>query len=165
MMKKFMKKLWDKKDSKKGFTLVELIVVLVILAILAAIMVPALLGWIDKAKEKQYVLEARNVYMATQAKASEYYAGGDNTKTLDSLKAEATANDDVKDIQTMADVSGLKITDISATDDTNVTTDHKPYTIGKLDITFTSSDGNVVEASMDGGNSWTIKSVTPPSKS
>ena len=38
-----------RKDNK-GFTLVELIVVLVILAILAAILVPALLGYIDKAK-------------------------------------------------------------------------------------------------------------------
>ena len=42
-----------KKTNNKGFTLVELIVVLVILAILAAILVPALLGYIDKAREKQ----------------------------------------------------------------------------------------------------------------
>ena len=54
--------------------LVELIVVLVILAILAAILVPALLGWIDEAKKKQYVLDARNVYMATQAVVDEQYA-------------------------------------------------------------------------------------------
>ena len=37
------------RDSKKGFTLVELIVVLVILAILAALLIPALTGYIDKA--------------------------------------------------------------------------------------------------------------------
>jgi len=43
------------KKNNKGFTLVELIVVLVILAILAAILVPTLLGWIDKARsEKDY---------------------------------------------------------------------------------------------------------------
>lgn len=73
-MKKVTKRLWEKKNSKKGFTLVELIVVLVILAILAAIMVPALLGWIDKAKEKQVMLEARSVYLAAQTVASEEYA-------------------------------------------------------------------------------------------
>lgn len=61
------------RENKKGFTLVELIVVLVILAILAAILVPALLGWIDKAKEKQVVLEGRVVMMAAQTAASAQY--------------------------------------------------------------------------------------------
>ena len=36
-----LKKLWNKKNDKKGFTLVELIVVLIILAILAALLIPA----------------------------------------------------------------------------------------------------------------------------
>lgn len=75
-MKKLMKKLWEKKDSKKGFTLVELIVVLVILAILAAIMVPTLTGWIDRAKQRQIQLEARNVELAAQAALYEAYATG-----------------------------------------------------------------------------------------
>ena len=75
MMKKITKRLWEKKNSKKGFTLVELIVVLVILAILAAIMIPALTGWIGKAKEKQVALEARTVYLSAQTIASEEYAG------------------------------------------------------------------------------------------
>ena len=41
-----------KTKDNKGFTLVELIVVITILAILAAILVPALLGYIDKAKNQ-----------------------------------------------------------------------------------------------------------------
>ena len=49
--------------KKKGFTLVELIVVLVILAILAALLVPALTGYIDKAKEKKVIAETRMVVM------------------------------------------------------------------------------------------------------
>lgn len=72
-MKKLIKKLWEKKDSKKGFTLVELIVVLVILAILAAIMIPSMIGWIDKAREKQSILECRTYLMAAQTIASETY--------------------------------------------------------------------------------------------
>ena len=59
--------------DKKGFTLVELIVVLVILAILAALLVPALTGYIDKAKEKKITAEAKGVWTAAQAAASEYY--------------------------------------------------------------------------------------------
>ena len=39
-----------KKNTKRGFTLVELIVVLVILAVLAALLIPALTGYIDKAR-------------------------------------------------------------------------------------------------------------------
>lgn len=48
-----------KKKSKRGFTLVELIVVLVILAILAALLIPALTGYIDKARKSQVVAETR----------------------------------------------------------------------------------------------------------
>lgn len=61
-----------RKDNK-GFTLVELIVVLVILAILAAILVPALLGYIDDAKDKEIELHGKSVYTAAQAVASKYY--------------------------------------------------------------------------------------------
>lgn len=72
-----------KKNKKKGFTLVELIVVLVILAILAALLIPALTGYIDKAKKKDVIAETRQVVMAAQTLADEAYAsknvGGDVT--------------------------------------------------------------------------------------
>lgn len=64
------------KKNNKGFTLVELIVVLVILAILAAVLVPALLGYIDKAKKKKDMNAASSAYVAAQAVCSEYYAKG-----------------------------------------------------------------------------------------
>ena len=64
------------KKNNKGFTLVELIVVLVILAILAAILVPALLGYIDKARNSQYEEEAHSILTAVQANATEQYAKG-----------------------------------------------------------------------------------------
>ena len=65
------------KNDKKGFTLVELIVVLVILAILAALLVPALTGYIDRAKEKSVIADTRSAVMAAQTLADEEYAKGD----------------------------------------------------------------------------------------
>ena len=78
-----------KKNNNKGFTLVELIVVLVILAILAAILVPALLGYIDRAREKQYVLNAKSALTATQAELSSMY--GEGVATIDATALTARA--------------------------------------------------------------------------
>ena len=71
------------KKNNKGFTLVELIVVLVILAILAAILVPALLGWIDKAREKSVTTNAEAALVATQGLVTEQYGVYGNPKNPD----------------------------------------------------------------------------------
>lgn len=62
------------KNTKRGFTLVELIVVLVILAILAALLIPALTGYIDKARKNQVVAETRMLTQAVQTEMSTVYA-------------------------------------------------------------------------------------------
>lgn len=87
-----MKKL---RKNDKGFTLVELIVVLVILALLAAILVPALLGYIDKAKKEKNYQAAQEVHTAVQALATESYGKGDSTPTmtLDDIKSLASIED------------------------------------------------------------------------
>lgn len=106
-------------NKKKGFTLVELIVVLVILAILAALLIPALTGYIDKAKEKQITAETRQVVMACQTLADEQYAKLDAGQTITGVSVSATedaktgvtggtltlAADDIKDLAEV-DVSG-----------------------------------------------------------
>ena len=83
-----MKKLG--KSTKKGFTLVELIVVLVILAVLAAMLVPALVGYIDKAKAEKEYQTASTVYAAAQAVITEAY-GKNDIKTVTGTAATITA--------------------------------------------------------------------------
>ena len=66
------------KMNNKGFTLVELIVVLVILAILAAVLVPTLLGYIDRAKSEKDYSTAQSIRVATQSIVAELYAQEDD---------------------------------------------------------------------------------------
>ena len=59
--------------SRRGFTLVELVVVLVIAGVTASFAVPALTGYIDNAKEKQAVSETQAcVETATRIAAQKY---------------------------------------------------------------------------------------------
>jgi prepilin-type N-terminal cleavage/methylation domain-containing protein len=97
-MKKVMKK-------NKGFTLVELIVVLVILAILAAILVPALLGYIDRAKQQQIVLNAKSCLTAAQAEMSSMYSK-DETTGAGSATDKFTADENSRILKT-ADVENV----------------------------------------------------------
>ena len=76
------------KNSKKGFTLVELIVVLVIIAILAAIAVPTFLAFMDMGREKQYLTNAEKSLTATQAALSDLYSSASNSFT-DTKRAAA----------------------------------------------------------------------------
>ena len=128
-----------KTNKDKGFTLVELIVVLVILAILAAILVPALLGYIDRAKEKQYVLNAKSALTATQAELSSIYGEDSHTPKAD-LASRASV------IKNTADVPGAFYIKCELVDDTKTTdgnwnnastwtaavsTNHSKYTVSE----------------------------------
>lgn len=93
MMEKMIAMQQKRRSRKGGFTLVELIVVLVILAILAALLIPALTGYIDRAKEKNVIAETRQAVMAAQTLYDEAYAGVDKNG-----KANAPADDKILDL-------------------------------------------------------------------
>lgn len=126
----------NRKNNKKGFTLVEVIVVLVILAILAAIMIPALTGWIDKANKKTAVVEARTALLALQTEVAENYTPGSKNLTItkdgDNLK--------VGSVDVTADYNGLVGEDDAAKNTSNVTLD-KTKVIG---FVYVSSTGYTV---------------------
>lgn len=126
------------KGKDKGFTLVELIVVIVILAILAAILVPQLLGYIDKAKQKQDILDARNCMTATQAKLTEIYAKSSAVGLNEASLVGGNIYGDVswlgtpeaKDILTTADVDPYMLIVGLGDYETYRETDlHKAYTV------------------------------------
>lgn len=152
------------RENKKGFTLVELIVVLVILAILAAILVPALLGWIDRAREKQFVLEGRNIVLAAQTMADEAYAAGDTDPSK-------YVKDKVGEIAEIADVKDLSVTSFDglSSSTTAEAANHAAYTItGATGLEWKSPSGYTVKASMKNG-AWTIAEykatpATPPAE-
>jgi len=114
------------KKNNKGFTLVELIVVLVILAILAAILVPALLGYIDRAREKQYVLNAKSALTAAQAEMSSLYGEGKSATVINDRKSTVKSTAD-----TPADTKfsfECKDNNVSAGP---ISTNHDTYTVSK----------------------------------
>ena len=100
------------KSSKKGFTLVELIVVLVILAVLAAMLVPALVGYIDRAKKEKEFQAASTVYTAAQALATEAYGQG---KTSGEAVTYAQDKDEIKKL-TGIEVTGVTVEMVKAND-------------------------------------------------
>lgn len=87
------------KKNNKGFTLVELIVVLVILAILAAILTPALLGYIDRARAEKDYSTAQTIRVAAQAAIDQAYGDGVLTTVVD--PANPTTAEKVSNINGM----------------------------------------------------------------
>jgi len=143
------------KKNNKGFTLVELIVVLVILAILAAILVPALLGYIDKAREGQYAEEAHSIITAYQAWETEEYSKLKDAPTSPNL-------DYVNAI-----VSPTKVTTVGTvycgTKTTNGVEKHRKFTVAGVDgLVFTSQDNKTIECTFDGTDIVITKIGTQP---
>ena len=153
------KRFEELKKDQKGFTLVELIVVLVILAIMAALLAPALLGYIDKARTSKYYEECRSIYTATQAIYDEHYAKGNSNFTFTS------GNTDLNDLNKLVyptEVTSITIQDLAQKKGANAVK-KDTYIIDRISaLTFTSQDGSTVTANQDSQGNWEVTDVTAP---
>ena len=145
---KFFRNMYQKSKEQKGFTLVEMIVVLVIIAILADI---------DKAKDKQLVVNARTAYLAAETAASEAYAANMTNiagKTLTFTNASnATTDDPAKFCKNANELTGLSSYSCTVTIDAN-------WKITKVVFESKDSKGTVVktaELDVTSGSDWTVK--------
>lgn len=155
MLEMFLK-MQNKRRAKGGFTLVELIVVLVILAILAALLIPALTGYIDKAKEKSIIAETRSVVMAAQTLYDEKYGTLSLDSTKDSVSIEFGADKTISfdAVKKLAEVKG-EIKSISAENDRKTGNKDNPN-FGKISSVSYSRDNRTCTYTIAGGYSVTV---------
>ena len=114
-----------KKNNKKGFTLIELVIVIAILAILALILVPAISKYVDNANTAKNEASARVIYTnAVLANATIQYA---KEATPESKKAVLIAK--------TADLSNITATTV------NVLLDSDGEVVS---ITYTPESGTAV---------------------
>lgn len=109
------KRLINKKKNQKGFTLVELIVVVAIIGVLVAMMVPSIMGYVNKAKSHKNSANARTIASTVQAlnapldipivKSIKYESGAWKYSNGDAFSTK-TETDFEKDLLQMVTVDG-----------------------------------------------------------
>ena len=90
------------KSSRKGFTLIEIIVVIVILAVLMAIAVPSVMSYMKEGNEAKYLAISRATYQNMTVEISKLEAGISDQPNLGRAcktaieKATKSSDDDLK---------------------------------------------------------------------
>lgn len=136
-----------KLDNKKGFTLMEVIIVLVILAILAALLIPSLVGYIDRANENTCLVECRHFVTAAQTIAVERYADKTLEDATDGI--EIKYNEFLKECFVLAELDDNGAIPDDHFAEVTVTPKGKivsvKYTDGYYTATYTEGDFELVE--------------------
>lgn len=118
------------KQSKKGFTLVELVVVIAILAILAAIAIPAVVGIINSANESSGQTNAAAVDNACKT----FYAGiksgsinSTSSKNPDGSSVSVAASKGASDKEKISKAKAAKVSDAQKYSGLDVSYDNLCY--------------------------------------
>ena len=157
-------------ERQKGFTLIELLVVLIVIAVLAAVLVPALTGYLDDAREKKAVSEAQvcvtaatewaavqrtalisQAYQTNKSFADAYNAAVDTAKWSNDYAALNTAAPTVTGTPALAEGDGqyfLRPEPAPDTDTTDTTMKNTVQTAAGVDGTLQklqlNADGKVL---------------------
>lgn len=130
----------QKKNSKKGFTLVELVIVIAVLAIIAAIAIPTVVNVINNANKSTDITNAQSVENAIKTAQSEVAANATNP----SDRAKTLINSSTKDLTALLTAYGVDPAVITNPKDKGATFVYDAAT-GK--VTACGSDGNTLSDS------------------
>lgn len=132
-----LKRLRENRKSKKGFTLVELIVVIVIILVLSAVMVPNVLKYVEKSQKANCKADAGTILVDLQAQIADLYSTDSTTVTLPTKAAGATVTNvaagATQVVPTTKNTANYTVTDGEVT--------YFSYFNGKFDAVWTKDAG------------------------
>ena len=134
-------------DQRRGFTMVELIVVLVIVAILSAVVIPLMMGFIENAREKEYITDAEAALKASQSALTEVYNNASNRITPE--RREKAHSESGTDINSRFDIWTAAVLEDGITP--AISDNISSYSVTYAE--FTAEDGTRV---FYNGSEWTV---------